>query len=108
MWNDVIGTQVYVAKTKKNMFYDWQDTRKICNASCAQPLQERNVKWIKPTKRKFKCNIVVSFFQPSNRMRIWVCIMDATCTFVLTITQWFNQICEVHVGEVLGLLSTLE
>jgi len=27
--------------------------------------------------------------------------------FILAKTEWFNPICEVHIGEVLGLLSAL-
>jgi len=37
-----------------------------------------------------------------------MCIRDDTGTSVLTKTEWFSQICEVHIGEALGLLSALE
>jgi len=66
------------------------------------------VKWIKPAEGRFKCNIDASISQLSNRVGIWVCIRDDTGTFVLAKTEWFTLVCEVHVGEALGLLSTLE
>jgi len=66
------------------------------------------VKWIKPIEGRFKCNIDVSFSQLSNRVGIGVCIRDDTNTFVLAKTEWFTPICEVHVGEALGLLSAME
>jgi len=49
--------------------------------------QQGNVKWIKPTEGRFKCNIDVSFSQFSNRVGIRVCIRDDTCTFVLVETE---------------------
>jgi len=48
---------------------------------------EGNVKWIKPVKGKFKCNIDVSFSQHFNRAGIRVCIRDDTDTFVLAKTK---------------------
>jgi hypothetical protein len=80
----------------------------ICNTSCAQPRQEGNVKWIKLVEGKFKCSIDASFSKLSIRVGIRVCIGDDTSTFVLAKTEWFTPICELHVGEALGLLSVLE
>jgi len=108
VWNEVIDAQVYVVERAKTMLHDWQDAHRFHNTSCAQPRQEGNVKWIKPTERRFKCNIDASFSQLSNRVGIGVCIMDDTGTFVLAETEWFTPVCEVHVGEALGLLSALE
>lgn len=42
------------------------------------------------------------------RVGIWVCIRDDTSTFVLAKTEWFTPVCELHVGEALGLLLALE
>jgi len=108
MWNVVIDAQVYVVEREKVMLNDWQDAHRICDTSRAQPRQEGNVKWIKPAEGRFKCNIDASFSQLSNRVGIWVCIRDDRGTFVLAKTEWFTLVCEVHVGEALGLLSTLE
>lgn len=41
-------------------------------------------------------------------MGIGVCIKDDTGTFILAKTEWFTPVCEVHVGETLGLLSSME
>jgi len=82
VWNEVIDTQVYVEEIAKAMLHDWQDPRRICNTSCAQPQQEGNVKWNKHAGGRFKCNIDDSFSQLSNRVGIRVCIRDDTCTSV--------------------------
>jgi len=50
LWNEVIDTQVYVMEGAKTMLHDWQDERRICNTSCAQPRQEGDVKWNKPAE----------------------------------------------------------
>ena len=89
------------------MLHDWQDAHRFRNTSCAQPPQEGNVKQIKPPEGRFKCNIDASFSQLSNRVGIEVCIRDDTDTFVLAKNEWFTPVCEVHVGEALGLLSAL-
>lgn len=39
---------------------------------------------------------------------IGICIRDENGTFVLARTECFGPLCEVHVGETLGLLSTLD
>ncbi|KEH18700.1 hypothetical protein MTR_8g027950 [Medicago truncatula] len=61
VWNEVIDPPVYVVERAKVMLYDWQDARRICNTSCAQPRQEGNVKLIKPAEGRFKSNIDASF-----------------------------------------------
>jgi len=33
-----------------------------------------------------------------------MCIRDEYGAFVLAKTEWFSHICEVHIGEALGLL----
>lgn len=39
---------------------------------------------------------------------IGICIRDANGTFVLARIECFGPLCEIHVGEALGLLSTLD
>jgi len=63
---------------------------------------------MKPNTGRVKCNIDASFCELSNRVGIGVCIRDENGTFVLAKIEWFSPICEVHVAETLGLLSTLE
>jgi len=60
VWNEVTDAQANVVKKAKVMLHDWQDAHRICNTSCAQPRHEGNMKWIKLTKGRFKCNIDTS------------------------------------------------
>jgi len=39
---------------------------------------------------------------------IGMCIKDDTSAFFLAKTEWFSPLCEVYIGEALGLLSALE
>ena len=67
VWNEVIDAQVYVVERAKAMFHDWQDTRRICNTTCAQARLEGNVTYIKPTEGRFKCNVdTYTFFWKKN------------------------------------------
>ncbi|KEH22274.1 hypothetical protein MTR_7g036825 [Medicago truncatula] len=81
VWDEVIDAPVYVVERENVMLHDWQDACRICNTSCAQLRQEGNVKWIKPVKGRFKCNIDASFSQLSNRVGIEVCIRDEAILF---------------------------
>jgi hypothetical protein len=67
-----------------------------------------NPRWQKPLEGRFKCNIDASFSRHLNRIGIGMCIRDDSSTFVLAKTEWISHLCDVHVGEALGLLSTLE
>lgn len=49
-----------------------------------------------------------TFSKHLNKVGMGICIRDDTATFVLVKTEWFSPICEVHIGEALGLLSALK
>lgn len=36
-----------------------------------------------------------------------MCIRDETCTFMVAKSEWFSSMCDVHIGEASGLLSSL-
>jgi len=57
---------------------------------------------------RYKCNIDVFFSKHLNNVGVGMCIRDETCSFVLAKTEWYSPLCEVRVGEALGLLSALE
>jgi len=54
------------------------------------------------------CNIDASFSRHLNKVGIGICLRDDIGTFVLAKTDWFSSICDVHIGEALGLLSALK
>lgn len=108
VWYEVLDAQTYVVDWAKTMLQEWLVARLMRMKSVSLSKQVGNAKWTKPSTKKFKCNIDASFFKQTNRVWIRVCIRDDTTTFVLVKTEWFSPICEVHVGEALGLLSTLD
>jgi len=57
---------------------------------------------------RFKCNIDASFSKHLNKVGIKICIRYDSGSFVLAKTEWISPLCDVHVGEALGLLSALE
>lgn len=70
--------------------------------------QHGNSCWTKPNAGRYKCNIDASFSKHLNKVGLGMFIRDEHGTFVLAKTDWFSSICEVLVGEALGLISTLE
>jgi len=67
-----------------------------------------NICWTKPNTGRYKCNIDASFSKHLNKVGLGMCIRDEHGAFVLAKTDWFSLICEVHIGEALGLISALE
>ncbi|XP_045821752.1 uncharacterized protein LOC123914595 [Trifolium pratense] len=64
-------------------------------------------KWEKPTQGRYKCNIDASFTTQFNRVGIGMCIRDDEGRFVLAKTIWKSPICNVDLGEALGLLHAI-
>jgi hypothetical protein len=62
---------------------------------------------MKPSPRRYKCNIDASFSSISNKVDIGMCIRDAHGSFVAARTEWIEPILDVEIGEVVGLLSAL-
>lgn len=62
----------------------------------------------KPANGRVKCNIDASFSLSLNKVCISICIRDEDSAYVLGKYDLFSPICDVHVGETLGLLSTLK
>ncbi|KEH22549.1 hypothetical protein MTR_7g053400 [Medicago truncatula] len=88
VWNDITEAHVDVLKRAKVLLQDWRAAKSYQQ----QPLSVQNIvdtsKWKKPV--------------------VGMCIRDDTSALVLAKTEWFSPLCEVHIGEALGLLSALE
>jgi len=108
IWKEVIDAQTFVFDRVKVLLEDWKDAKLVqeCSPNCQQ--QGRHVKWVKPNTCRFKCNIDASFSEHLNKVGIGMCIRDENGTFVLAKQEYFSPICEVHIGEALGLLSALD
>jgi hypothetical protein len=67
--------------------------------------RNRGSAWNKSLIGRLKCNIDAFFTR--DKVDIGVCLIDASGAFVIAKMKWFLPICDVHVGEALGLLSAL-
>ena len=57
---------------------------------------------------RLKCNIDAFFSESLNMVGIGMCIRDENDIFILAKQEYFSPICEVHIGEALGLLYALD
>ncbi|MCI32028.1 cytochrome P450, partial [Trifolium medium] len=65
------------------------------------------IRWEKPSRQRFKCNVDVSFSSSRNRVGLGMCIRDDDGSFVLAKTMWILPLCNVDVGEALGVLHAI-
>jgi hypothetical protein len=108
IWNEVIDAQCFVFERAKTLLQDWLAAKDFRQQSANIQRPTENPRWQKPLEGRFKCNIDASFSRRLNRIGIGMCIRDDSGTFVLAKTEWISPLCDVHVGEALGLLSALE
>ena len=65
------------------------------------------IEWTKPAYGRYKCNIDASFFDSLNIVGIGICIRDDQGEFVMA-KNCFSPLCDVDVGEVVGLHTALQ
>jgi len=66
------------------------------------------VKWTNPTTERYKCYINALFSSSSNIVGIVICLKDIAGEFVIAKTDCFSPLCDVDVGEDVGLHTTLD
>ena len=108
IWKEVTDAQGFVFDRAKSLLEDWKVARSIQGSTVRREYPASNVKWIKPRSGRFKCNIDAAFFETAKLVGIEMCIRDENDHFVLARTVCFSPLCEVHVGEALGLLSAMD
>jgi hypothetical protein len=64
--------------------------------------------WKKPTPGRYKCNTNASFSTCFYMVGLEMCLRDGVGDFVLAKTSWFAPLCDIDVGKVGGLHTTLE
>jgi len=77
----------------------------------AQPnsvIHSHVIEWTKPAYGRYKCNIDASFSDSLNMVGIGICIRDDQGEFVLAKTDCFSPLCDVDVGEDVGLHTPLQ
>ena len=108
MWNKVTDANAFVLSRAKDSLHEWKLARNLQQTDFVPRQQHGNIYWTKPNAGRYKCNIDASFSKHLNKVGLGMCIRDEHGAFVLAKTDWFSPICEVHIGEALGLISTLE
>jgi ribonuclease HI len=104
----VADAQMFVMERAKTLLQDWRAAKSYQQQPLRMPNIIDNSKWKKPAEGRYKCNIDASFSRHLNKVGIGICLRDDLGAFVLAKTDWISLLCEVHIGEALGLLSALE
>ena len=115
LWQQQTETNVQVFQRATHLLEEWRAAQDIRSRSNNQntPPQVRNTsleedRWKKPTPGRYKCNIDASFSTSLNRVGLGMCLGDDDGAFVLARTEWFAPLCDVEVGEAVGLHTTLD
>ncbi|CAJ2637916.1 unnamed protein product [Trifolium pratense] len=124
LWQDVTETSSQVVARAIKLIEDWINAHKAAarqqpegtrsDNSNASELRSINrsvqapIRWRKPATGRYKCNIDASFSSHSNRVGIGICIRDDEGRSVLAKSMWLSPICNVDIGEALGLLHAIK
>ncbi|CAJ2674072.1 unnamed protein product [Trifolium pratense] len=124
LWQDVTETSSQVVARAIKLIEDWINAHKA--AARQQPEGTRSdnsntyelrsinrsvqapIRWRKPATGRYKCNIDASFSSHSNQVGIGICIRDDEGRYVLAKSMWLSPICNVDIGEALGLLHAIK
>jgi len=107
VWNNVTETNQAICACAGSLFTSWRNAQSTRHPIPQHPATPNDLKWIKPSPDRFKCNVDASFSQARNRVSIGVCIQDDESRFVLAKTEWMSPLLEVDLGEALGLLLAM-
>jgi ribonuclease HI len=108
VWNNVTDAQNFVFTRAHNMLLDRRAVQATKAGVVADQHTEQVHKWNKPLSGRVKCNIDASFSSVYNRIGIGICIRDEFGAYVLAKYEQFTPLCDVKIGEALGLLSALK
>jgi len=64
--------------------------------------------WTKLAGGRYKCSIAASFSSSLNMVDTGICLRNDSGVFVLAKTNCFSPLCDVYVGEVVGLHMALQ
>jgi len=94
---------------------EWRAAQAIRSCSSAQPTisQARATRpeednWKKLALGRYKCNIDASFSTSLNMVGLGMCLRDDDGVFVLAKMEWFAPLCDIDVGEAIGLHTALD
>jgi len=76
VWNNVTETAQAICDRAGSLLISWRNARIIRHPIPQHSITPNDLKWIKPSSNRFKCNVDASFPQAFNRVDIGVCIRD--------------------------------
>ena len=110
LWQQQNETCLQVVEWARHLLDDWRTAQEVRSHKATNILAQLNSvihgpvsKWTKPTYGRYKCNIEASFSDSLNMVGIGICIRDDQGDFVMAKTDCFSPLCDVDVGEVVGL-----
>jgi len=115
LWQQQNETCLQVVEWARHLLDDWRTAQEVRSHKATNILAQLNnvihgpvIKWTKPTYGRYKCNIDASFSDSLNMVGIGICIRDDQGDFVMAKTDCFSPLCDVDVGEVVGLHTALQ
>jgi hypothetical protein len=76
VWNNVTETAQAICARAGSLLTIWRNAQTIRHPIPQHPATPNDLKWIKPSPGRFKCNVDAAFSQARNRVGIGVCIRD--------------------------------
>ena len=108
-------TSLQVVEHARHLLDDWQAAQGVrshratdCSTHSSGSNSGHVIEWTKHTYGMYKCNIDASFSSSLNMLSIDICLRDDHGEFFLAKTDCFSPLCDVDVGEVVGLHTTLQ
>ena len=107
VWNNVTETVQAICARARSLLTSRRNAQFIHHPIPQHLVTPNDLKWIKPSPDRFKCNVGASFSQARNRVGIGVRTRDDECRYVLVKTEWMSPLLDVDLSEALGLLSAM-
>jgi len=115
LWQQQNETCMQVVERARNLLDDYRTAQEFrshkATGNHAHPnsvIHSHVIEWTKPACGRYKCNIDASFSDSLNMVGIGICIRDDQGEFVMAKTDCFSPICDVDVGEAVGLRTALQ
>jgi len=103
VWNNATETTQAICDDAGSLLTSWKNAQTIRHLTPRHSITQSDMKWLKPSPGRFKCNVDASFSHAQNRVGIGMCIRDDECHFVPAKTEWMTPLLDVDLGEALGL-----
>ncbi|XP_024640526.1 uncharacterized protein [Medicago truncatula] len=115
LWQQKTETNSQVVARATTLLDEWKAAQCIRREGGApravnqpEPIRQETIRWQKPARGRYKCNIDASFSSSLNRVGLGMCIRDDAGEYVLARIDWFYPLCDVVIGEAVGLHTALQ